>query len=121
MAHLDKQSILYRWRYDFRAKHSTDTQLTTFVHELSQNLDQGKQTDVIILDFSKAIDKVSHKHLALKLQYYGINKIVLVWINTLFTSRTQRVILDGATSDKIHLTSGVPQGSVLGPILFCST
>ena len=118
MAHLDKHSILYRWQYGFRAKHSTDTQLTTFVHELSQNLDQRKQTDVIILDFSKAFDKVSHKHLALKLKYYGINKIVLDWINSFLTSRTQRVILDGATSDKIQVTSGVPQGSVLGPILF---
>ena len=109
MAHLDKHSILYRWQYGFRAKHSTDTQLTTFVHELSQNLDQRKQTDVIILDFSKAFDKVSHKHLALKLQYYGINKIVLDWINSFLTSRTQRVILDGATSDRIQVTSGVPQ------------
>ena len=120
MAHLDKHSILYRWQYVFRAKHSTDTQLTTFIHELSQNLDQRKQTDVIILDFSKAFDKVSHKNLALKLQYYGINKIVglLDWINSFLTSRTQRVILDGATSDKIQVTSGVPQGSVLGPILF---
>ena len=77
MAHLDKYSILYRWQHGFRAKHSTDTKLTTFVHELSENLDQRKQTDVIILDFSKAFDKVSHKHLTLKLQYYGINKIVL--------------------------------------------
>ena len=116
MAHLDKHSILYRWQYGFR--HSTDTQLTTFVHEISQNLDQRKQTDVIILDFSKAFDKVSHKHLGLKLQYYGINKIELDWINSFLTSRTQRVILDGATSDKIQVTSGVPQGSVLGPILF---
>ena len=118
MAHLDTHSILYCWQYGFRAKHSTDTQLTTFVHKLSQNLDQRKQTDVIILNFSKAFDKVSHKHLALKLKYYGINKIVLGWINSFLTSRTQRVILDGATSDKIQVTSGVPQRSVLGPILF---
>ena len=103
MAHLDKHSILYRWQYGFRATHSTDTQLTTFVHELSQNLDQRKQTDVIILDFSKAIDKVSHKHLALKLKYYGINKIVLNWINSFLTSRTQRVILDGPHPIKSRL------------------
>ena len=96
MAHLDKYSILYRWQYGFRAKHSTDTQLTTFVNELSQNLDQRKQTDVMIIDFSKAFDKVSHKHLELKLQYYGINKIVLDWINSFLTSRTQHVILDVA-------------------------
>ena len=118
MTHLNRQSILYEWQYGFRPKHSTDTQLITFTHELAQNLDKRKQTDIIILDFSKAFDKVSHRHLIHKLQFYGINKTVTNWINTFLSSRTQRVILDGTTSDQIQVTSGVPQGSVLGPILF---
>ena len=82
------------------------------------NLDHRIQSDLIILDFSKAFDKVSHKHLILKLKYYGINSAVITWINSFLTSRTQSVTLEGFQSDHIAVTSGVPQRSVLGPILF---
>ena len=72
----------------------------------------------IIVDFSKAFDQVSNRHLIHKLKLYGINEIVTNCINAFLSSRTQRVILDGTTSDQIQVTSGVPQGSVLGPLLF---
>ena len=72
MTHLKAKQILYDWQHGFRANKSTETQLVTLIHELSKNSDQKKQTDIVVLDFSKAFDKVSHRHLAFKLKYYGI-------------------------------------------------
>ena len=123
MSHHENQFILYKWQHGSRARISTETQLTTFIHELSQNLDHRTQTDLIVLDLSKTFDKVSHKHLILKLKYYGksskvIASKVIALINSFLTSSTQSVTLEGFQSDHIAVTSGVPQGSVLGPIVF---
>ena len=82
------------------------------------NLENGKQTDLLILDFSKAFDKVSHSLLLHKLYHYGIRGSTNNWIETFLYNWTQVVAVDGETSDKVHVESGVPQGSVLGPSLF---
>lgn len=118
MSHLEKKNILYDLQHGFRSSRSCETQLVSFIQELSRNNNNNIQTDVIVMDFAKAFDKVPHKRLLYKLKHYGIDTNTLNWIEDFLTSRTQTVILDGEISEKIQVTSGVPQGTVLGPILF---
>ena len=88
------------------------------IHDFANNLNNQKQTDAILLDFTKAFDKESHRRLCSKLFHYGIRGTLLSWINDFLTGRTQRVPVDGCSSDDTLVTSGVPQGTVLAPLLF---
>ena len=79
---------------------------------------KGKTTDVIFLDLSKAFDSVPHKRLITKINAYGIQGPLLSWLNSFLTNRYQRVVIRGTCSRWTNVKSGVPQGTVLGPVMF---
>ena len=118
MKHLDKYNILSPAQHGFRKGLSCESQLLVTTHDLTSALDQGKQVDAIVLDFSKAFDMVPHNRLLSKLQHYGISGNLLSWLQAFLTQRTQAVVLDGESSKPTKVLSGVPQGTVLGPLLF---
>ena len=118
MEHLDLHRVLTNRQHGFRRGRSCDTQLAGLIDDLAKILDAKSQADLVILDFSKAFDTVPHQRLLSKLKNIGINNSLLEWIKIFLTTRLQKVLLDGETSTESQVTSGVPQGTVLGPLLF---
>lgn len=110
--------ILHPCQHGFRKGHSTITNLLQFSSEVINGFVCRKQTDVIYTDFSKAFDKVNHKLLLFKLNRIGFNHNFLNWLSSYLVGREQVVSFENCLSRTIHIPSGVPQGSHLGPVLF---
>ena len=118
MSHLVKHNLISSSQHGFVYKKSCVTNLLECHHVVSGLLNNGKSVDVLYTDFEKAFDKVSHKKLITKLYGYGIRGIILDWIASFLRKRRQRVVMGEFESGWRDILSGVPQGSVLGPLLF---
>ena len=102
----------------FRQQRSCITQLRQFVRTIAKSLDAGTQTDVIYLDMAKAFNKVSYEKLLYTLEIVGVRGQLLAWFRSYWTNRHHSIVIQGYTFDWRYVPSGVPQGSIIGPLLF---
>ena len=118
MDFLESNNILVDNQRGFRQKHSTETQPLSTIHDISSALNEKKASHLAISDFTKAFDKVLRQRLLMKLHHYGITDPLNNWLRSFLTNRTQQTVCDGVSSPPQQVISGVPQGMVLGPLLF---
>ena len=115
---INKHNLLFNFQFGFREGHSTNLALIYLVDKISNSLDTGEYVLGLFLDFTKAFDTVNHDILLQKLEHLGIRGISLNWFKSYLSSRSQYVDYSGVSSELQYIRCGVPQGSILGPLLF---
>ena len=115
---LNKYNCLYRKQFGFQDSHSTNHALITITETVRDALDRDEYSCGVFLDFQKAFETVNHQILTGKLNHYGVRGLSLDWFTSYLKNRQKKGSIEGIFSDSLIVSNGVPQGSILGPLLF---
>ena len=116
--YLNENNLIFKYRSAFRDNHSSETALIKLTDELLFNMDNDKVTEMILIDFKKGFDLVNHETLLQKLQMYGLRDSAVKWFHSYLSDRQQCVKVNGCASSLLAINQGIPQGTIVGPMLF---